>query len=245
MIYQPTLDAALQPSAQMTPLAASFAWIYPMSAAAVPLPPLELMNRVGAPDAANFLYVCDQWAQVAGRQLKANTRILDIGAGCGKPARAFLHHPYVVEYVGLDIDPDLVNWSNAYLRPASSKRFLFAWLNVQSDTYAPQGAVRAEDAEFPVQPGNFNFVVAASLFTHLTEAAAANYLKQARRACSADAQLLASIHIEPVGGTASGTTNRADYTRDHFVRLAAGAGWVLAALLGELAGQEALLFSAA
>ena len=45
--------------------------------------------------------------------------------------------------------------------------------------------------------------------------------------------------------TASGNTNRADYTRDHFVRLAVGAGWLLAALLGEVAGQEALLFSAA
>ena len=244
MTYQPTLDATLLASARMTPLAASFDWTYPMSAAAIPLPPLELMHRVGAPDAANFLYVCDQWAQVAGRQLKSDSRILDIGAGCGKPARAFLHHPYVVEYVGLDIDPDLVNWSNAYLRPASSKRFLFAWLNVQSDTYAPTGAVRAEDAEFPVQPGNFNFVIAASLFTHLTEAAAMNYLKQARRACGSGAQLLASIHIEPVAGTASGNTDRADYTRDHFARLGASTGWALAALLGELAGQEALLFSA-
>ena len=64
-------------------------------------------------------------------------------------------------------------------------------------------------------------------------------------ACSAGAQLLASIHIEPIGGTASGNTVRADYTREHFVRLAAASGWVLAAMLGELAGQEALLFHAA
>ena len=64
-----------------------------MRPTAIPLPPLELMKRVGSPDAANFLFVCDQWAQVVGRLLLPATRILDIGAGCGKPARAFLYPP--------------------------------------------------------------------------------------------------------------------------------------------------------
>lgn len=244
MTYSLTLAAAQAPLSLMTPLATSFDWTHHMSSHAVPLPPLALMNRVGAPDAANFLYVCDQWSQVAGRQMKPGTRVLDIGAGCGKPARAFLHNPNVIEYVGIDVDPELVNWSNAYLRPVSSKRFLFAWLNVQSDFYAPAGAVRAEEAEFPVEPGNFNFVIAASLFTHLEEKAALNYLKQARRACTPGAQMLVSIHIEPSAGLADGNTQRADYTSDYFVQLAAQASWKVAAVIGELAGQESILFSA-
>jgi hypothetical protein len=86
-------------------------------------------------------------------------------------------------------------------------------------------------------------VIAASLYTHLTTAAAANYLKQTRIACVAGAQMLASIHIEP-DGDASGNTDRADYRRGFFVDLAAAAGWTLTAPLGELAGQDALLFAA-
>jgi SAM-dependent methyltransferase len=243
MPFKATVEAAVAAMARVTPVGMSYNPEFPMSVGAVPLPPKELMIRVGSPDAANFLYVCDQWSQVAGRLLKPNARILDIGAGCGKPARAFLHHPYVDEYVGLDVDADLVNWGNSFIRPASSKRFLFAWLDVQSDTYARSGAIPAEEATFPVAPSHFTFVIAASLFTHLTTAAATNYLKQARLACVPGAQLLASIHIEP-DGNASGTTDRADYRRGYFVELASAAGWMLAAPLGELAGQEVLLCTA-
>jgi SAM-dependent methyltransferase len=243
MAFAATLASALAAYQRQNAIAFSFDPDYPMCPTAVPLPPPELMSRVGSPDAANFLFVCDQWAQVVGRLIQPGTRILDIGAGCGRPARAFLYHPYVVEYVGLDVDVDLVNWSNAYLRPSSSQRFLFAHINVQSDRYAREGATRAEEAVFPVEPGNFNFVIAASLFTHLPAAAASNYLRQARTACRAEARLLASLHIEPTDGKSSGDTHRADYTREFFSELAQGTGWRLSAPLGEIAGQEALLFT--
>jgi len=209
MIFPATSAAALAAIRQVTPLGASYNTEYSMSAFAVPLPPVELMQRVGSVDAAHFLYICDQWSQLAGRLLKPHSRVLDIGAGCGKPARGLLHHPYIEEYVGIDVDADLVNWGNYFIRPASSKRFLFAWMNVQSDTYSREGAVAAEDAVFPVANDHFSFVIAASLFTHLTEAAAANYLAQARLACRSGAQLPASIHVEPEGD-ASGNTDRAD-----------------------------------
>jgi len=244
MSFPATLAAALAPYQRQNAIAFSFNPDYPMCPTAIPLPPLELMKRVGSPDAANYLFVCDQWAQVVGRLLQPGTRILDIGAGCGKPARAFLYHPHVIEYVGLDVDVDLVNWSNAYLRPSSSQRFLFAFMDVQSDAYAKEGAKRAEDAIFPVQPGHFTFVIAASLFTHLAADAARNYLKQARTACASGARMIASLHIQPVGGESSGDTYRADYTREFFAELADKADWTLNAPLGELAGQEALLFTA-
>src|SRR5215469_1509228 len=133
MSFPATLAAALAPYQRQNAIAFSFNPDYPMCPTAIPLPPLELMKRVGSPDAANYLFVCDQWAQVVGRLLQPRTRILDIGAGCGKPARAFLYHPHVIEYVGLDVDVDLVNWSNAYLRPSSSQRFLFTFMDVKSD----------------------------------------------------------------------------------------------------------------
>ena len=243
MTFPATLAAALASYERRNPIAFSFNPDYPMCPTAAPLPPLELMIRVGSSDAANFLFVCDQWAQVVGRLLQPGTRILDIGAGCGKPARAFLYHPYVIEYVGLDVDVDLVNWSNAYLRPSSSQRFLFAFMDVQSDRYAREGVTRAEQATFPVQPGHFNLVIAASLFTHLPSDAAANYLRQARKACGEEARLLASLHIEPSGEKSSGDTFRADYTGEFFAEIARKAGWALSASLGEIAGQEALLFT--
>jgi hypothetical protein len=55
--------------------------------------------------------------------------------------------------------------------------------------------------------------------------------------------LLASLHIELATGKFTGNTYRADYTLEFFAQLAAGAGWELSAPLGELARQEALLFT--
>src|SRR3546814_13003300 len=113
-----------------------------MSPGAVPLPPQSLRGRVGAPDVGNFLYVCDQWAQVLSHYIggQGESTLLDIGCGCGRPARALLNDPRVTAYLGLDADPTLVHWCNAGLRPASGRRFLSGWIGVYSETYHRHGS---------------------------------------------------------------------------------------------------------
>lgn len=216
-----------------------------MSTAAIPLPPASLMQLVGAPNAENFLYVGDQWSQVIAREIMPASRVLDIGCGCGRTARFFLYHPYVIEYIGVDIIPDLVHWCNVHLRPASTRRMLFTLMDIRSETYNPNGAVAAESATFPFDEASFDFLFAASLFTHLEEAGARRYLSEARRCATQNGRFLVSIHIEPATGLqASGNTNRADYDVRYFETMASDAGWILASRIGEIAGQEGLVLIA-
>lgn len=190
---------------------------------------------VGAPDVGNFLYVCGQWAQALSHYLggQSGNTLLDIGCGCGRPARALLNDPRVTAYLSLDADPTLVHWCNAWLRPASGWRFLAGWLDVYSEAYHQGGTTPAEQAVFPAPAQSASLIFAASLFTHLAPAASARYLPQARRCAIDGAMLLLSIHIAPApAADFSGNSDRADYTPAHFVALARAAGWALRARPG-------------
>ena len=217
---------------------------FSVSMGCAPLPPAEYMARVGSHSVEQFLFIGDQWAQIINRLMKPNARILDLGCGCGKPARLFLNHGGVEEYVGIDSDAELVSWCNVNLRPASSKRLLFTWVEIKGHCGAQELAPDASKAVFPLEPDNFNFVIAGSLFTHLTADESANYLRQTRLACSSGAQCLLTLHIEPEKGEHSGDSVRADYTIEAFCRLALDAGWAFPTRMGELCGQELLLLHA-
>lgn len=217
---------------------------FAVSMGCAPLPPAEFMGRVGSQTVEQFLFIADQWGQLINRLMKPNARILDIGSGCGKPARLFLNHGGVEEYVGFDSDAELVSWCNVNLRPASSKRLLFTWVEIKGHRGAGDDAPDATNVVFPLEPNHFNFVIAGSLFTHLTADESANYLKQARLACTPGAQFLLTLHIEPEAGEHSGDAERADYTIDKFCQLAKDAGWAFPTRMGELCGQELLLLHA-
>ena len=209
-----------------------------------PMPPAPLRKTVGSPSMAGYLVSSDSWQCVLSRFLKDRSRVLDIACGCGKMARTFIYHPYVQQYIGFDVFKPSIDWAQQTIVPVTGPRFEFHWLDVVS-VYNPNGRFRGTEVVFPAADQAIDLAFACSLFTHLFEADAQHYLREARRVLSPDGLLLPTIHIDPEPGTRySGDEVRIAIEPDYFIEMAANAGLRLVERLGTLNGQEAFLFAA-
>ncbi|HVT32565.1 MAG TPA: class I SAM-dependent methyltransferase, partial [Rhodanobacteraceae bacterium] len=126
---------------------------FPRWSGIAPLPNARMMLHVGAETVENFLVVADAWGQLVASELAPESRVLDIGCGCARTARTLLHHPYVADYLGIDVIAPYIAWNTRWISPLTRGRFRFAHLDVRTPRYNPDGAVAAEDATFPLADG--------------------------------------------------------------------------------------------
>ena len=209
----------------------------------LPLPNPRLMLSIGAADVENFYVVADAWAQVISQYLTEGARVLDIGCGCGRTARFFLHHPFLEKYIGFDVIQPSVDWNNRFFKEQAGERFQFHHFDLYSRNYNPDGELQVCDLVFPVEDGEITLVFAASLFTHILEEDAKHYLREMARVLTSGAIAIVSIHTKPEPGEKySGTEYRIDVEPEYFEALAAETGLQLLERLGELCGQEAYVF---
>jgi len=212
------------------------------------VPPIAgepVRSSVGSPSMAGYLVSGDAWQIVLSRFLKENSKVLDIGCGCGKMARNLSYHPYIKRYIGFDVIKTSIDWCLESIVPRTGGRFEFHWIDVYSETYNPQGKVRGTEVVFPAADGSIDLAFASSLFTHLLQEDAKNYLREVRRVLAPNGLFLPTIHNTPLPGTSySGNEARIDIDPDYFVKLAEDAGLRLIQRLGDLCGQEAFLFTA-
>jgi SAM-dependent methyltransferase len=209
----------------------------------IPLPPLELMERTGAPTVENFLVVGDAWSQVLSKYIKTEAALLDIGCGCGKTARMLITNPLIKRYIGFDVIKPLIEWSKRFIFPLSESRFNFIYFDLYSTAYNPEGKLRSKDFTFPVEDSSIDLTFAASVFTHLLEEDARHYLNEITRILKENGRAVASIHVTPEQGERySGTENRIDILPEYFIDMAAKAGLEVDERLGELCGQETFVF---
>jgi SAM-dependent methyltransferase len=208
-----------------------------------PIAGTRLRTNVGSPSLQGYLFVADAWHSVVSRLLAENSRVLDIGCGCGKTARTLVYHPYIKTYIGFDVIRENVDWSEQSIAPQSKGRFQFHFLDVYSEAYNPAGELRGTDVVFPAGDGTIDFAFAASVFTHLLEADAKHYLREVSRTLAPDGVFLPSIHTSPApGSTYSGNECRIDVDSEYFIGLAEAAGLRLVERLGALCGQDTFLF---
>lgn len=204
-----------------------------------PLPNARMMLHVGAETVENFLVVGDAWGQLIASMLEPDSSVMDIGCGCGRTARTLLHHPSINRYVGIDVVKPYIDWDSRYLSPLTGGRFEFLHLDVKTPRYNPEGSMLAENAVLPLPDASVTLAFAASLFTHLREEAALRYLLESRRALRRSGRLVASIHVNPEGGTNfSGDEFRADVQPQYFVDLARQTGFRNVRSIGDICGQE-------
>jgi len=209
----------------------------------IPIPPNSLRATVSSPSLAGYLIVADGWYFLISWLLKKRATILDIGCGCGKLARLFLHHPFIEKYIGFDNYEKSIEWCQKYITPLSSEKFQFIFVNILSEAYNPQGKFRGSSFIFPIDDFEIDIAIAASLFTHLLEEDAINYLKQTKRVLKKDGILVASIHTDvPPGKRYSGNEIRIDVKVDYFIELAQSCGLIFDRRLGTLLGQDVLIF---
>ena len=138
-------------------------------------------------------HLVEKLVQDAG--LLSNSRVLDLGSGCGRlaiPLTRLLGHDG--SYEGLEPVPALVAWcSKAITRRFPNFRFQVA--DIQNALYNPAGSVRAEEFTFPFPENNFDLIIATSVFTHLTSKALINYAVQCSRVLRPGGRLFASFFL--------------------------------------------------
>lgn len=216
---------------------------YPLWNHTLPLPPQLLMGSTGTYELALFLLVGSSWAQVVSHYLKPNATVLDIGCGCGKTARFLANNSHISQYIGFDVLRPSIDWAKRYLAPKTKGRFEFCHADIYNAEYNPHGILDAYNYQFPARDSTIDVAFAASLFTHLLENDAKHYLAQITRVLKPGGVAIISLHINPQPGCSySGTEARIDVDLDYFTKVAAACNLSLYEKIGDLCGQETLVF---
>jgi SAM-dependent methyltransferase len=151
----------------------------------LPLPPLELAERVGQ-STGSGMEPHDAYELIGGhlrgiieRSLPddwtwADRRVLDFGSGAGRVLRQFAAEARVARFEGCDIDAPSIAWLNERLRPPF------------------EGFVNAPSPPLDRPDDTYDLVYAMSVFTHITDEWSA-WLLELRRVLKPDGILIASF----------------------------------------------------
>ncbi len=113
--------------------------------------------------------------------LQPGEHILDVGSGIGRktaPLTGYLDPS--ARYVGLDVNAVGVEWCRSHIG-SRWPNFEFEQIDVYNRRYNPKGRFRDEDYSFPFDDETFDFVVLASVFTHMFPPGVGRYLREAAR----------------------------------------------------------------
>jgi ubiquinone/menaquinone biosynthesis C-methylase UbiE len=117
---------------------------------------------------------------IGGGYILPNSRVLDVGCGLGRLARALTQHlsPTGV-YFGIDVTGSSIDWCTDHYR--SYPNFHFIHADVFNTEYNPTAVTPAADYSFPLESNSFDFIFSTSLYTHLVLRDADNYLSEMGR----------------------------------------------------------------
>ncbi len=217
---------------------------WPPQPHSLPLPNEVLREASSVSDLAAFFAIGEAWSQMVAHYLPASPRVLDVGCGCGKLARFFYLIPGLT-YVGVDLYRPSILWCSKVFAHVDD-RFRFFHFDGHSEVYNPDGVVKASEYAFPVDDGETDMVVCASLFTHLFEPDARHYLAEIARVLAPAGRAIISIHVTPEAGSSySGDEARIDIDKTYFEAMCAEAGLAVAEQIGVIYGQTAYLLARA
>ncbi len=109
---------------------------------------------------------------------------MEIGCGYGRKPEHLKNfrlggERFTGHYVGVDIDPDLLEFARKSFPPG---QFSFLLTTQSSTTYSSDSKRQpGSEFRFPLADASQDFVYSTSLFTHLLEAELANYLRESLR----------------------------------------------------------------
>ncbi len=137
---------------------------------------------------------------------KPTGTVLDVGCGLGRLAVPLVDLP--VRYLGLDVNQELTDWSNAAFEPWGD-RIQFKTLDIANGRYQSVGKL-AELVQFPCPDESVDVGIAMSLFTHIERLTALEaYLKEFARVLKIGGRLACSFFFSP--------PNNPDYGADRTV----------------------------
>jgi SAM-dependent methyltransferase len=151
------------------------------------LPPLWAMQKIGSDGPEHFRAVMiDIFSDLYRRfQLASQSRVLDIGCGCGR-----LAYPFAAllgeegRYFGMDVWEDGVALCQAKL---AAPHMTFHHVQALNNYYFDAASSGRNDFKLPFVPtGDLDLVFAISVFTHLIEEDARAYLGEIARVLKPD-----------------------------------------------------------
>ncbi|MBO0757308.1 MAG: class I SAM-dependent methyltransferase [Bradyrhizobiaceae bacterium] len=167
-----------------------------MTPVQLPLPPESLRVWVGPfSDPHLFERSGDEMAQSIVRlcRLSPGSRILEVGCGCGRLARALASYLGPAgSYEGFDIVHALVDWCKRHLE-SPLPNFRFSLADIQAPGYNPAGVVAASAYRFPFAAGEFDAAVVSSVFTHMLAGEIENYITQLGRVLKPGAHMFITV----------------------------------------------------
>lgn len=147
------------------------------------LPPASLRIRIGVSNRLlRNAHVYEMGQQVVRRFAERGwvhdgSRVLELGSGVGRNARALKDQMDVASYDGIDVDPQMVRWCADHLA-GESMRFHHA--DLYSSVYNP-GGVPVPTYLLPLADSSVDFSFGISVFSHLVSADAAHYAAELGR----------------------------------------------------------------
>lgn len=127
--------------------------------------------------------------------LKPDERIFEIGCGIGRmamPLRQYLSAQG--RYHGMDVVSAGIEWCNATIA-AGDERFTFTHADLYHPLYNATGSETATAVRLPAEDGSVDFLIASSLFTHLSKGVFEHYLGEAARMLGPGGRLFATFFL--------------------------------------------------
>jgi SAM-dependent methyltransferase len=161
----------------------------------LPMPPREMRELVGQPEAEGFDPPSDRPVVSTITDPRLYESVLDFGCGCGRIARqlGIARDPLPARYVGLDLHRGMIDWCNVNLAPVLPG-FSFVHHDVFNPGLNPDPSL-PRFARLPVEDRSVSLMIAISVFTHLTQDQAEPYLDEVARVLRDDGVLVASFFL--------------------------------------------------
>jgi len=127
--------------------------------------------------------------------LGPDERVLDIGCGIGQkmfPLLTYLNAKGT--YEGFDLDPKRIAWLTKNVT-AYNPNFRLQICDIYNRHYNPDGLYKPSEYRFPYDDNSFDFVLSASVFTHMLTDDVAHYLTEIRRVMRPGGRCLLSFFV--------------------------------------------------
>ena len=119
--------------------------------------------------------------------------VLDIGCGVGRlPIGILAQTTSLSGYVGVDVDPSVIDWCKKYLKSGAS----FHTVNVLNQRYNPGGTALNGNFHFPFRDHSFDVLYLYSVFSHMLPDDIAVYLAEFHRLMKTTATLFFTAFAE-------------------------------------------------
>lgn len=158
------------------------------------LPPLWLRRHTGSP--RRFFAAARDTANLIDRLelIAPDSRILDIGCGCGAMASALVEQlGEEGRYLGFDVHAPSIRWCQRHL--TQDPRLVFEVAEIDSPYSTSRSTAEAKSYRFPAEDGEVDLVLAKSVFTHLLAAEASHYLCETARVLSPKGHALLTFFL--------------------------------------------------